>query len=165
MPVAVCVSLSVCACVCVVLQLMWQCRQAASGSDWLHMCRRGRHAVWNSELQVISLSLHLITDTNTTLHLSLITYTVHDLSTSNITAHRHSLMFSCRYSGAKKAELNIWYRNLCLQLQRSYVSCSSWPGLHKLQQGFWPPPPYSPSPDPSGFGTVAGQYGLYLLYI
>ncbi len=41
-----------------------------------------------------------------------------------------------------KIELNIWYRNLCLQLQRSDVSCSSWPVLHTLQQGFWPTPPY-----------------------
>ncbi len=41
-----------------------------------------------------------------------------------------------------KIELNIWYRNLCLKLQRSDVSCSSWPVLHTLQQGFWPTPPY-----------------------
>ena len=27
----------------------------------------------------------------------------------------------------RKAELNIWYRNLCLQLQRSYVSRDTWP--------------------------------------
>uniref|UniRef100_A0A8C7F2E3 Adrenoceptor beta 3b n=1 Tax=Oncorhynchus kisutch TaxID=8019 RepID=A0A8C7F2E3_ONCKI len=27
-------------------------------------------------------------------------------------------------------------------------------------RGFWPTPPYRPSPDPSGFGAVAGQYGL-----
>lgn len=60
----------------------------------------------------------------------------------------------------RRAELNIWYRKLCLQLQRSYVSCSSWPGLQTLQQGFWPTPPYTPSLDPSGFGAVAGQYGL-----
>ncbi len=32
----------------------------------------------------------------------------------------------------RKIELNIWYRNLCLQLQRSDVSCSSGPGLHTL---------------------------------
>ena len=57
-------------------------------------------------------------------------------------------------------ELNIWYRHLCLQLQRSYISCSSWQGLHTLQQGFWPTPPYRPSPDPSGFRAVAGQYRL-----
>ncbi len=44
-----------------------------------------------------------------------------------------------------KIELNIWYRNLCLQLQRSDVSCSSWAGLHTLQQGFWPTPPYRSS--------------------
>ncbi len=51
----------------------------------------------------------------------------------------------------RKIELNIWYRNLCLQLQRSEVSCSSWPGLHTLQQGFWPTPPFRSSPDLSGF--------------
>ncbi len=38
----------------------------------------------------------------------------------------------------RKIELNIWYRKLCLPLQRPDVSCSSWPGLHTLQQGFWP---------------------------
>uniref|UniRef100_A0A6Q2YZG2 Beta-1,4-galactosyltransferase n=1 Tax=Esox lucius TaxID=8010 RepID=A0A6Q2YZG2_ESOLU len=31
---------------------------------------------------------------------------------------------------------------------------------HFCFQGFWPTPPYRPSPDPSGFGAVAGQYGL-----
>jgi len=36
-----------------------------------------------------------------------------------------------------KADLNIWYRKLCLELQSLYVHCSSWPGLHTLQQGFW----------------------------
>ncbi len=34
----------------------------------------------------------------------------------------------------RKIELNIWYRNLCLQLQRSDISCSSGPGLLTLQQ-------------------------------
>ncbi len=28
----------------------------------------------------------------------------------------------------RKIEHNIWFRNLCLWLQRSEVSCSSWPG-------------------------------------
>ncbi len=36
----------------------------------------------------------------------------------------------------RKIELNIWYRNLCLQLQRSDVSCSSWPGLHTLHKTY-----------------------------
>ncbi len=58
----------------------------------------------------------------------------------------------------RKIELNIWYRNLCLQLQRSDVSCSSWPGLHTLQQGFWSTPPYRSFPDLSGFEAVAGQH-------
>ncbi len=52
----------------------------------------------------------------------------------------------------RKIELNIWYRNLCFQLQRSDVSCSSWSSLHTLQEGFWPTPPYRSSPDLSGFG-------------
>jgi len=63
----------------------------------------------------------------------------------------------------RKADLNIWYRNLCLQWWRSYIFCSSWLGLHTLQQGFWPTPPYRPSPDPSGFGAVTGQYRLSAL--
>ncbi len=46
------------------------------------------------------------------------------------------------------------------KLQRSDVSCSSWPGLHTLQQGFWPTPPYRSSSDLSGFGAVAGQHGV-----
>ncbi len=60
----------------------------------------------------------------------------------------------------RKIELNIWYRKLCLQLQRSDISCSSWPGLRTLYQGFWPTPPYRSSPDLSGFGAVAGQHGV-----
>ncbi len=60
----------------------------------------------------------------------------------------------------RKIELNIWYRNLCLQLQRSDVSCSSWPGLHTLQQGFWPTTPYWSSPAFSGFEAVAGQHRI-----
>ncbi len=44
----------------------------------------------------------------------------------------HEICIWCKI----KLELNIWYKNLCLQLQRSGVSCSSWPGLHTLQQGF-----------------------------
>ncbi len=45
----------------------------------------------------------------------------------------HEISILCN----RKIELNIFYRNLCLLLQRSDVSCSSWPGLHSLQQGFW----------------------------
>uniref|UniRef100_A0AAY5L9L2 RING-type domain-containing protein n=1 Tax=Esox lucius TaxID=8010 RepID=A0AAY5L9L2_ESOLU len=32
--------------------------------------------------------------------------------------------------------------------------------LRGENQGFWPTPPYRPSPDPSGFGAVAEQYEL-----
>ncbi len=59
----------------------------------------------------------------------------------------------------RKIELNIWYRKLCLQLQRSDISCSSWPGFHTLQEGFWPTPPYRSSLDISGLGAVSGQHG------
>ncbi len=38
------------------------------------------------------------------------------------------------------------------------MSCSSGPGLHTLQQGSWPTPPYRTSPNLSDFGAVAGQH-------
>ena len=37
----------------------------------------------------------------------------------------------------------------------SHVSCNSWSSLHRLQQGFWPTPPYRSSPDLLGFGVLA----------
>ncbi len=56
-----------------------------------------------------------------------------------------SIWYTADFSN-RKIELNIWYIKLCLQLQRSDISCSSWPGLHTLQQGFWPTPPYRSTP-------------------
>ncbi|MEQ2289992.1 hypothetical protein AMECASPLE_038792 [Ameca splendens] len=64
------------------------------------------------------------------------------------------------FDTSEKPEKNIWYRNLCLQLQILDFPCSSRWGLHTLQQGFCTAPPYKASPDPSGFEAVAGQYGL-----
>uniref|UniRef100_A0A674B9C9 Cholinergic receptor nicotinic alpha 2 subunit n=1 Tax=Salmo trutta TaxID=8032 RepID=A0A674B9C9_SALTR len=37
--------------------------------------------------------------------------------------------------------------------------------LFMRRPGFWPTPPYRPSPDPSGFGAVAGHYGLSLPWL
>ncbi len=55
---------------------------------------------------------------------------MYDFYIISILLHEISIWYN------RKIELNIWYRNLCLQLQRSDVSCSSWPGCTHCSRDF-----------------------------